>query len=559
MTSIFKKVSRSLQTLFIKPARRRLKTYHGQGETLETRQLLSVSKLWMSGSTLVVKANDSATHVKVRQNGSKVQIEDVTTRRKWNVSKSKVSTVEFQGGSGNDRFVNYYRYLPVRAFGNAGHDYLEGYHGADYLNGGTGNDTLKGYGGNDRLNGSYGNDLIKGGSGNDTVWGGSGNDRIDGESGHDKLIGQNGNDILEGGSGNDTIWGGNGHDTLLGESGHDKLIGQSGNDHINGGSGTDRMWGGSGNDILIAIDNGVLDYVQSDSGRDAVWVDRNGRSSDRMYGNTTSDAVQKVSYFSNSADRTLNGDNISDPKVANSGETYRRFSNNPLYSTRGPRVTDIRQGSIGNCYFLAGLGAIAIDNPTALRQNIVDFNDGTYGVRYGNRFYRVDNQLVVKSGRTTPAYAKLGLQGSMWVAIAEKAWAHYRKGQNSFASTEGGWSVEVNRAFRTRSAADRSFRGFSNSRSLGNYIGSLWSRSQAVTVGFSANSTKSTSGTIVLGHQYTVTGVRRNSAGTVIQITLRNPWGVDGASGYGNRNDGYIKVTPAQLFRLAGRVNGGRV
>ncbi|MCG6155128.1 C2 family cysteine protease [Rubinisphaera margarita] len=523
MKSIFTRINRSLSTMFSQPARRRTKMYHSQGEALETRELLSVSKLWMSGSMLVVKTDNASTHVKVRQVGSSVQVEDVGSSKKWNYSNTQVKSVEFQGGNGNDRFVNYYRTLPVRAFGNAGNDYLEGYDGADYLNGGSGNDTLKGFGGNDRLSGGSDNDTIDGGSGNDIAWGGTGND------------------------------------VLLGGSGDDQLIGEDGNDHLNGGSGADKMWGGAGDDILIAIDNGVLDYIQSDSGRDAIWVDRTGSSTDRMYGNSSSDTVQQVGSFANGADRTLNGDTITPPKVLKSGQTHTAFRDRPLFSTSGPTVKDIDQGGLGDCYFLAGLGAIAIDSPTALKHNIVDFNDGTYGVRYGNSFYRVDNRLAVDSGSSTPAYAGLGAQGSMWVAVAEKAWAHYRTGQNSYASIESGWSVEVNRAFRTSSAVDRKISSFSNAKSFGNYVGTLWNGSQAVTIGFEGDSKKETSGKLILGHQYTVTGVQRDSAGNVTLITLYNPWGTDGAAAEGNKTDGFVTVTPADLFKLAGRVNAGRV
>src|SRR4029434_10803111 len=102
----------------------------------------------------------------------------------------------------------------------------------------------------------------------------------------------------------------------------------------------------------------------------------------------------------------------------------------------------------GDCWVLSGLGAIANDDAHALRQNIVDFDDGTYGVHLGTKFYRVDADLAVaNSSSTSPVYAKLGAQNSMWVAVAEKAYAHYRTGANSFASIEGGWSVDVNKAF----------------------------------------------------------------------------------------------------------------
>ena len=39
----------------------------------------------------------------------------------------------------------------------------------------------------------------------------------------------------------------------------------------------------------------------------------------------------------------------------------------------------------------------------------------------------------------------------------------------------------------------------------------------------------------------------KDASGNVISITLRNPWGVDGAGNDGN-NDGYVTITPAQAF-----------
>ena len=63
-------------------------------------------------------------------------------------------------------------------------------------------------------------------------------------------------------------------------------MGDSGNDQLNGQADIDRFWGGNGNDVLIAIDGNTGEFVQSDSGSDVLWVDRNGRSTDGMAGNT---------------------------------------------------------------------------------------------------------------------------------------------------------------------------------------------------------------------------------------------------------------------------------
>jgi hypothetical protein len=485
----------------------------------------------------------------VVQSGSNIRINDLSTNRSWDYAASSVGSVEFQGGAGNDRFVNYVGSLPVRAFGGAGNDYLEGYNGNDDFIGGDGNDTLVGYGGNDRM------------------WGGNGNDIIRGMNGNDQLMGEAGDDHLDGASGDDQMWGGDGRDILLGGIGNDQLVGGNGDDRLNGQAGLDQMWGQAGNDVLISIDAAFAEYVDGGTGADIMWIDRVGSSTDSTVGVESSDIVQRVASFTNGADRTLNGDNIADP--TDSGAKL-RYSNvigsstqgsHPLFSSSGPRMTHVEQGAVGDCWLMAGLSAIGLDDPHAIRQNVVDFDDGTYGVRLGNNFYRVDNELPVyntANGATKNnlRYASLGAQDSMWVAVVEKAFAHYRSGANSYDSLNGGWAVEVNQAFRSSNAGWKSIGSYSSATALANDMYNRYLAYQAVTIGFVGD--LSGNPPLIGNHMYTVAGFNRNAAGQIISIRLRNPWGVDGAGNDGS-NDGFVTVTPQQLFAQTGRVNWGAV
>ena len=67
-------------------------------ETLEAREMMSVSQLWFSRLTLCVKTDDVATSVEVRRAESAVTIKDLTTARNWTYAAEKVGQVEFQGG-----------------------------------------------------------------------------------------------------------------------------------------------------------------------------------------------------------------------------------------------------------------------------------------------------------------------------------------------------------------------------------------------------------------------------------------------------------------------------
>jgi hypothetical protein len=511
-------------------------------ETLEKREMFAVSSLWFSGATLVVRADNNPTSVNVLSSGANVMISEVGTGRSWSYSASTVGQVEFQGGAGNDRFVNYIANLPVRGYGFGGNDYLEGYNAADYFDGGDGNDTLVGYGGNDLMFGGYGNDTIRG------------------MAGDDQLVGQYGDDRLDGGDGNDQAWGGYGNDVILGGNGNDQLIGDDGYDRLNGGAGNDYSWGGAGDDVLIGIDGGTGDTLQGDAGRDVIWADQNWFYRDSTPGLAAEDKLQTVGGFANGADRTLDGDRITDPTVK-SGDTYRRFSGNPLFNGWGPSSSDVRQGNLGDCWELAGLAAIALDNPHAIRQNVVDFDDGTYGVRLGNSFYRVDDDLPVSSiYSTTPTYAKLGNGNAMWVAVVEKAFAHYRTGANSYASTEGGWAVEVNRAFGSTSAGEQNITSYSSATALVNDMYNRWATYQAVTIGFLSERVAGTgTAPLIMSHMYTVMSFVWDSFGNITGVVLRNPWGFDGAGNDSNTSDALVTVTPAQLFQYNGRVNWGRV
>lgn len=390
------------------------------------------------------------------------------------------------------------------------------------------------------------------------------------------LVGGAGRDTLVGGAGNDSLIGDSGDgtsgaaDSILGGAGDDALFGDGGNDYLNGQAGNDTLRGGMGDDVLIAIDAATRDVNLGGAGRDIVWIDRNVTAAGRVYLDpfadaSSADTVQRVTRFANGADRTLDGDALADPTASR----YHNFAGNPLFSSSGPQASDIRQGSLGDCWLLAGLGAIASDNPFALRQNIVDFADGTFGVRLGNNFYRVDSDLPATSSSSSssylfartvyaPVYARLGAEDSMWVAIAEKAYVHYRYGANDYQYLSGGWSVEVNRAFRTAAAGDRAIRSYASANALANDLYNRWSNHAAVTVGFAGGSV-ATGAPLINYHMYTVVSVTRNSAGVVTAIRLRNPWGYDGVGSDDNTSDGLVTVTPAQLYASVGRINWGRV
>jgi calpain-15 len=104
---------------------------------------------------------------------------------------------------------------------------------------------------------------------------------------------------------------------------------------------------------------------------------------------------------------------------------------------------DIKQGSLGDCYFLSSLAALA-EHPNRIRKLFVNQernSAGTYGVvlcKNGKQqLILVDNYIPCKNGK--PCFSRAN-EKEMWVMILEKAWA---KIHGSYRRIESGSTVQT--------------------------------------------------------------------------------------------------------------------
>jgi len=488
---------------------------------LEDRTVPAVASIQLLNGILKVVADNQDSSILVHQNNpGTVMVRDLITDRTWSYASSTVQRIEVYGGRGNDMItaVGPAGARLVRMYGNAGRDLLQA----------RGAGSIEAYGG----------------AGNDTIRGGQGNDRLFGQGGDDWIHGNGGNDIIYGGAGND--W-------------------------LNGGAGVNTVFGGTGDDTIITINDLVGDTVDPGLGFDVIWVDKNGLQTDNVVAASAADVINAVQAFANpGADRTLDGDRLIDPALlpqTASGQNfyYERFDGRPLFGPAGPHINDIKQGVLGDCWFLASLASMAYANPNSIKSMVVDFGDGTYGVRFGSTFYRVDNDLPVsRYGDQVLSYTAFGRGGSMWAPVIEKAFAFHRvPGANSYSSIEGGFTIDAYNAFQlpeTGAIAFHSFYSFglpafANAASLGAGIKGLLyppnpNTRYAVTIGIHI----STSRYLISNHQYVVTGVELDGlTGEVVNVHLRNPWQIDGgATAYGNPNDGDIVISIDELYNCRG-------
>ena len=147
-----------------------------------------------------------------------------------------------------------------------------------------------------------------------------------------------------------------------------------------------------------------------------------------------------------------------DRPTAGSGYTYRQFAGQLFVN--GAAYTDIRQGYVGDCYFVAALAEAALRNPSVVSNMFIVNGDSTYTVKFYNygqaEYVTVDSQLPTNSSGYA-MYAGLGQYyanagNELWVALAEKAYVQANQfgwirpglsgnGQNSYSGIEGGSST----------------------------------------------------------------------------------------------------------------------
>lgn len=211
--------------------------------------------------------------------------------------------------------------------------------------------------------------------------------------------------------------------------------------------------------------------------------------------------------------------------------TYGYASAQGALFVSGASYTDIRQGMVGDCYFLAALGAVALRKPATLPGMFTDNGDGTFTVRFYNNgradYVTVDRALPV-SGFGDFVYANMGGSANnagneLWVALAEKAFTQLAESgwsrgavPNAYSSIDGGWPGVALSQITGRNAAMYSAPNY-NSMSQAFNAGAMMvlaSKNKAALM--DANG-------VVSNHAYTVIGFN----GSTQKFTVFNPWGLN--------------------------------
>jgi hypothetical protein len=210
--------------------------------------------------------------------------------------------------------------------------------------------------------------------------------------------------------------------------------------------------------------------------------------------------------------------------------------------------SDPIQGSVGNCYFIAAVSAIAWADPYRIvhrnratgtgetnRVNAIQFYSKGGGKNAPSKLIEVSDKTLVRTSNNSPIYCRSRDSGEIYPALYEKAFAKWIAQSNSdkpnIAATAGGDPVKA-----TAQLNNKTPYYYNTSSRTGSQ---LWSivRSNSMSyktihpmTAWTYGSQRNYSGTNIVGnHAYTVLGwAYKNSKKYII---LRNPWGYREPSG----------------------------
>lgn len=255
-----------------------------------------------------------------------------------------------------------------------------------------------------------------------------------------------------------------------------------------------------------------------------------------------------------------------------------RFDAGDLYGKGGPTARDIKQDDLGDCFFVATLGAMANQNPQAIRDAI------SYDARTGNfsvRLYEGGRERTVTVTQADLAYNVQRNGGSSidntgrdcpaWPAVMETGFAklhdsnHANGLQQGFDVISGGGKARDALATLTGdNGTDITYsKGIFESQNaaidrLGKQIDAALGNGRPLTL--STDPERRSLWEMAFGgekqdglvdnHVYVVEGVRK--AGDDYMVTLRNPWGTNSGVEGGNVRGATIEVSLKTLVDTGG-------
>jgi len=230
-----------------------------------------------------------------------------------------------------------------------------------------------------------------------------------------------------------------------------------------------------------------------------------------------------------------------------------------LFGPNGPSPLDVQQGADGDCWVMSSLAAVAARNPRAIENMFTYIGTtvengstvGLYTVRFFNSAGKAEYVTVDTELPSAGAYYDHPINGVLWAALAEKAYAEANgagyvtteaEGSDSYAALNSGQPGWVLQAITGLPASYISINPTN--------IAAAWKADHFIVL---ASNNTPNSPYIVGGHAYAVVGYNPLSSQP---FEVFNPWGGTTSSVWCPENTQYYGLFSANASFLAQNFQG---